>query len=663
MLLETDRVADVQQAITELEPGAAIEEISNAATRHNSSTPSDMSKKDAWLLGGVAVVFAIGLVFDPQLILLWHGLGRFAVFIPLYIVCGGTVLLKAARNIGRGQIFDENFLMSLATIGAILIGELPEAVGVMLFYQIGEFLQNRAVQRSRRSITALLAIRPDYAHLQMGREVKTVAPELVGVDDVILIKPGEKIPLDGIILEGDSQVDTAALTGEATPRRVQPDSTVLAGFINKTGLLRVRVSKTFGESSIAKVLDLVENATAQKARTEQFITQFARYYTPAVVVLATGVALLPPLITGASLSVWIYRALTLLVISCPCALVISIPLSYFGGIGGASRRGILIKGSNFLDVLANVTTVVFDKTGTLTQGVFDVVKVEPHGGFAQDDLLDLSAHAESHSNHPIAQSIRAAYGQKTDDARVSEHHEIEGRGILSQVDSRPVLAGNDQLLHDRQIDHSAEVCGIAGTVVHLAINQNYAGHLIVSDRLKADASLAIQALKAQGVTDLVMLTGDRQNVAQDVAQKLGIERHHAELLPEDKLRILEELLRAPSRRGKVAFVGDGVNDAPALARADVGIAMGALGADAAIETADVVIMDDSPAKIAEAIQIGKKTRKVVWQNIAFALGVKGLFIGLGAFGLASMWEAVFADVGVTLLAVLNALRTMHSTAH
>ncbi len=570
---------------------------------------------------------------------------------------GWTVLTTAGRNILRGQVFDENFLMTIATVGAIAIKQLPEAVGVMLFFKIGELFQELAVSKSRRSISSLLEICPDAANLKTANGIEVVSPERIEVGDTIIIKPGEKVPLDGQIIEGNSQVDTSALTGESVPRTVNVGETVLAGTINQTGLLTVTVTKLFGESSISRILDLVENASAKKAETEKFITKFARRYTPIVVISSLLVALIPPLvIPGATHAEWVYRALVLLVISCPCGLVISIPLGYFGGIGGAAKRGILVKGSTFLDTLSGVKAIAFDKTGTLTKGVFKVTEIVPYNGFKQDDLLRIAAEAEANSNHPIAKSIRTAYNRPIDESNISNYTEIAAHGIQATIEGKLVLAGNDRLMHRESIKH--DTCNVEGTVVHLAVDRIYAGYIIIADKIKEDAVQAIRDLKAAGVERIMMLTGDSQAVAQRIAKTLGVDTFAAELLPEDKVAAIEKLLGEFSKKGKVAFVGDGINDAPVIARADVGIAMGGLGSDAAIETADVVLMTDAPAKVAEAIQIGKKTHSIVWQNIIFALTVKAIFIGLGVMGLATMWEAVFADVGVALVAIFNATRVL-----
>ncbi|MEH2014955.1 heavy metal translocating P-type ATPase [Nostoc sp.] len=601
-------------------------------------------------------LYAPGVIFENQLHNTFYSIGEYLLFIPAYLLSGWSVLKTAGRNILKGRVFDETFLMAVATLGAIAIHKLPEAVGVMLFYKIGELFQDIAVSRSRNSIKALLEVRPDYANIQIDGELKKVSPETVKIGDIIVVKPGEKIPLDGEIIDGNSQVDTSALTGESVPRTVRLGETVLAGMINKMGVLSIKVTKLFDESSIAKILDLVQNAKSKKAETEKFITKFARYYTPIVVFTSLAVALLPPLfISGATSSEWVYRALILLVISCPCGLVISIPLGYFGGVGGAAKRGILVKGSTFLDSLNAVNTVVFDKTGTLTKGVFQVAKIVPQNGFNEQELLQLAAKVESHSNHPIAQSIRNAYGEKIDALDVRDYEEIAGYGIRAKVKNQVVIAGSDRLLHREKIAHDSQ---LEGTVIHLAVDDIYAGYIVIADELKEDARHAIQALKRMGVEKTVMLTGDNQAIASQIAQQLGIDTYEAELLPEEKVNAIEKLLSTAGKHGKVAFIGDGINDAPVIARADVGMAMGGLGSDAAIETADIVIMTDAPSKVAEAIQIARKTRQIVWQNIGFALAIKAVFIGLGIFGIATMWEAVFADVGVAMLAIFNATRAM-----
>ncbi|MDB9519101.1 heavy metal translocating P-type ATPase [Roseofilum reptotaenium CS-1145] len=599
------------------------------------------------------ILFLIGLIFNKPLQNTPFSLGEYVVLLPAYLISGWSVLTTAGRNILKGHIFDENFLMTIATLGAVAIHEIPEAVGVMLFFQVGELLQGYSIGRSRRSIKALLEVRPDSANLKVNGQIHPVSPESVNIGDIILVRPGEKVPLDGEILTGKSLVDTSALIGESVPRSVREGDTVLAGMINQSGVLTLRVTKRFNESSIAKILELVENASSKKADTEKFMTRFARYYTPVVVFLSLAVAIIPPLlITGASQAEWTYRALVLLVISCPCGLVISIPLGYFGGVGGAAKRGILVKGSTFLDALTQVKTVVFDKTGTLTKGTFNVTDVISDNGLTPTQLLELAATVESHSNHPVAQSIRTAYGKPIDETRVQDYEEISGHGIRAKVGNQMVLAGNDRLLHRENIPH--QVCTVEGTVAHLAVDGQYTGRIIIADELKEDAAEAIHTLQAQGI-QTAMLTGDSQSVADRAAQKLGLNQYRADLLPEDKVSALEDFLHQAHRtKSKVVFVGDGINDAPVIARADVGIAMGGLGSDAAIETADVVIMTDAPSKVVEAIQVAHKTRRIVWQNIVFALAVKGFFITLGAIGMANLWVAVFADVGVALVAIVNA---------
>lgn len=644
-------------------PGHARNDEHNHNHDHDHSHGEFNLKREIGVVGLVVVLFTLGLVFEKQLHETPFSVGEYAVFVPAYLLSGWSVLTSAGRTILKGRLFDENFLMTIATIGAFAIHLLPEAVAVMLFFRIGELFQEYAVGRSRRSIKSLLEVRPDYANLKLASgEVQKVSPETVNIGDLIVVKPGEKIPLDGKVINGNSQVDTSALTGESVPRTVRVGDAILAGTINRAGVLTIEVTKLFGESSIARILELVENASSKKAETEKFIRKFARIYTPIVVFVSLAVALIPPFFfipnaTAQDHFLWVYRALVLLVISCPCGLVISIPLGYFGGVGGAARRGILVKGSTYLDTLAAVKTVVFDKTGTLTQGVFNVTEIIPKNGLDATQLLALAAQVESHSNHPVAQSIRAAYGEQINDSMVEDYEEIAGHGIQAIVNDRVVLAGNDRLLHRENIDH--DVCSVDGTVVHLAVDRTYAGRIIISDELKPDAIEAIRSLKALGVERTMMLTGDSQSVAVGVTRTLGLDGYQAELLPEDKVSAIEKLLQETAKgRGKVAFVGDGINDAPVIARADVGIAMGGLGSDAAIETADVVIMTDAPSKVAEAIQVGKKTHRIVVQNIVVAMGIKALFVVLGAFGVASLWEAVFADVGVALLSILNATRVV-----
>ena len=562
----------------------------------------------------VVVLFIGGLIFEEKLHNTPYSIGEYLVFIPAYLLSGWNVLTSAGRNILRGRFFDENFLMTIATLGAVAIHKLPEAVGVMLFFKIGELFQEFAVGRSRQSIKSLLEIRPDYANLKDNGDIKKVAPETVVIGDIILVKPGEKIPLDGEIIDGNSQLDTSALTGESVPRTVKVGETVLAGTINQTGVLTVKVTKLFGEPSISRILELVENARSKKAETEKMISKFASYYTPFVVFASLAVALIPPLFisgaTNADRFLWVYRALVLLVISCPCGLVISIPLGYFGGIGGAAKRGILVKGATFLDTLTAVKIVVLDKTGTLTKGVFKVAKVVPTNGFTQTEFMAIAAQVESQSNHPVAKSIMEAYGRKIDSSDVKDYEEIAGHGIRAKVNNQIVLAGNDRFLHRENILH--DVCNAEGTVVHLAIDNRYAGYILIADELKEDAVQAIRDLKKLGVERIVMLTGDNQAVADSVARKLGLDSYLAELLPEGKVEAIEKLIGESRKGDKIVFVGDGINDAPVLARADVGIAMGGLGSDAAIETADVVIMADAPSKVAEAIKIARKTHNIVW---------------------------------------------------
>lgn len=580
--------------------------------------------------------------------------------IPYFIV-GFDVLKKAGIGIIHGQVFDENFLMTVATVGAIILGENTESVAVMLFYQVGELFQSVAVGKSRKNIAALMDIRPDYANIEAEGELQRVEPDEVPVGSMIVIKPGEKVPLDGVIVEGSSAINLSALTGESVPKDAGEGDAVISGSINLTGLLRARTTKGFEESTVSKILELVENSSMKKARTENFITKFARYYTPIVCFSALAIAVLPPIISAAAgmdpqVFSWIQRALTFLVISCPCALVISIPLSFFGGIGGASDRGILIKGSNYMEVLSKVKTVVFDKTGTLTEGVFEVTETAPENGFSKDELLHYSAHAESYSDHPISKSIRNAYSGEVDKTKVKDVEEVSGHGVKATVEGRKVAAGNRKLM--KLLGIFPEPCSKVGTEVHTAVEGTYAGLLLISDRIKKETPEAIERLRAEGVKKIVMLTGDAKKTAEAVGKEAGVDIVKSELLPSDKVDELEELLREEKNKGSVAFVGDGVNDAPVLTRADVGIAMGALGSDAAIEAADVVLMDDDPRKIALAIRISKKTLSIAYENIVFAIGVKILFLVLGAIGLVGMWWAIFADVGVMIIAVLNAVRAL-----
>ena len=572
-----------------------------------------------------------------------------------YLAVGGGVLKQAARNVFRGELFDENALMSIATLGAIAIGQIPEAIAVMLFYFIGEMLQDHAVKRSRSAISSLVQLRPEEVWVREGDELRRASPEEVQLGQEIVVKAGERIPLDGVVVEGETFVDTSVLTGESVPRRLSPGDTALAGMVNTEGLLVIKTTKPFGESAIARILALVEEAASRKAKTEKMITSFSRYYTPTVVALAAAVAILPPLVFGASFSTWLYRALVLLVISCPCALVVSVPLGYFGGLGRASKEGILVKGANYLDVLSKLDAVAFDKTGTLTEASFQVTEIHPANGFTPQEVLEPAAKLEAASNHPIAKAIITSYGQDVDPLAISDYQEVPGFGIKGTIAGEQVILGTDKFMHKEGIPHSDAFCETVGTTVHVTVAGQYRGYLIVADRIKPQSAQAIRELRQLGIEKLVMLSGDDESVAVNVGRELGLDEVHAELLPEDKVEKLEEL-----RRGRIlAFVGDGINDAPVLSRADVGIAMGGLGSDAAIEAADVVIMDDNLSKLSRGIRVARKTRRIVSQNIIFALGVKSLFMLLGLFGISGIWLAVFADVGVTLLAILNSLRTLH----
>lgn len=634
----------IEGIVKKIEPDVKVVfegNTSKANTKENDDDDEDNNKKEIarLIIGGA--IFAVGMIFNFQN---WLEL---TLFLISYIIVGGPVVLKAIKGIARGQVFSEHFLMSVATIGAFFIGEYPEGVAVMMFYLVGELFQDLAVGHSRKSISALMDIRPDYANLKIGDEIKKVSPEEVNIGDIIVVKPGEKVPLDGKVLDGTSMVDTAALTGESIPRELVPGSDALSGFINKNGVLTVEVTKDFGESTVSKILDLVQNASSRKAPTEQFITKFARYYTPVVVFGALALAIIPPLVVpGATFSEWIYRALVFLVVSCPCALVISIPLGFFGGIGGASKRGILVKGSNYLEALNNVEMVVFDKTGTLTKGVFEVVEVNAQIDYTDDELIEYAAYAESHSSHPIALSILKVYKKEIDFSKIDDYKEIAGHGLSVKLADKEVLAGNAKLMVSENIKYQ-EIETI-GTVVHIAINKKYAGNIVISDEVKEDSAEAIKGLKALGVGKIVMLTGDIKAVGEKIGKQLGLDEVYSELLPADKVEKIESLEAKKSHRGKIVFVGDGINDAPVLARADIGMAMGGLGSDAAIEAADIVIMTDEPSKIVTAIKVAKRTRNIVMQNIVFALGVKAIFLVLGAAGVASMWEAVFADMGVAI---------------
>lgn len=622
-----------------------------------------MSKKQKKMLVRIIIAAAlmIGLKFVPI-----EGIQRFLLYLIPYFIIGYDILKKAGKGILNRQVFDENFLMAVATIGAIAValtdnGDYTEAIAVMLFYQVGELFQSYAVGKSRKNISELMDIRPDYANIEQDGETVEVDPDEVAIGSIIVVKPGEKVPIDGVIEEGNATLNTSALTGESLPREVTVGDEVVSGCINMTGVLRIRTTKEFGESTVSKILDLVENSSSKKSRSENFISKFAKYYTPAVCIGALALAVLPPIVRILAMGVapnwgdWVYRALTFLVISCPCALVISIPLSFFAGIGGASREGVLVKGSNYLETLSQTKYVVFDKTGTMTKGVFEVNGIH-HGGLPDEKVLEYAAYAESFSNHPISKSIKKAYGKDIDKNRVTDVEEIGGNGIVARVDGISVAVGNDKLM--KRIGVEYKDCHHVGTVVHVAVDNKYEGHILISDVIKPTSKDAIKALHKAGVAKTVMLTGDAKRVADEVAKELCIDEVHSELLPADKVTCVEELLAAKGEREKLAFVGDGINDAPVLSRADIGIAMGSMGSDAAIEAADVVLMDDDPLKIAKAIKISRKCLRIVYQNIAFALGVKAICLVLGALGIASMWLAIFADVGVMVLAVLNAIRAL-----
>lgn len=657
--IETDNIDKIKIRIQEIEPEVEVILPSSVEPFAKTSfTISELAENKFAIIKIVLVITILifGMAYENLIHNTQFKWAEYFVFITAYLISGWKIILKAAKNIFKGKIFDENFLMTIATIGAFALDEMAEGVAVMLFYVVGEMFQDIAVNRSRKSIKALLEIKPDYANLKTNAETKKVSPESVKVGEHIIVKAGEKIPLDGEIIEGNSFVETSALTGESVPRKVREKDNVLAGMINQSGLLTIRVTKLFNESSISKILELVENATSKKAQTEKFITTFAKYYTPVVFFGALLLAVLPPLFfAGQTFDDWIYRALVVLVISCPCALVISIPLGYFGGIGAASRRGILVKGSNYLDALTKVKKVVFDKTGTLTKGEFKVSEITTANGFSKENILEYAAYSEAHSNHPIAISILEAYSKALDNTRVKNVNEISGYGISAVVDEKEILIGNDKLLHKENIEH--DVCNVEGTVVHVVVNKKYAGYIIISDRIKDDAIETVSSLKQKGIKT-VMLTGDNKSTTEVYAKKLGIKEYYYELLPENKVEHIEKLIKQSNKGDNVAFVGDGINDAPVIARADVGIAMGALGSDAAVETADVVLMTDSPMQVVHSIEIAKRTRMIVWQNIFFAMGVKLFFILLGIFGIATMWEAVFGDMGVAIIAILNAMRVM-----
>lgn len=607
-------------------------------------------KKKLWKIIISAILFALAFVFKAQ-----YELISSVMFTVSYIIVGYDIVIKALKNITRGKVFDENFLMTVATIGAFCIGELPEAVAVMLFYQVGEMFQDYAVDKSRKSVAALMDIRPDYAVVVRDRYAKKVSPDEVKIDEIILVKPGEKIPLDGIVTEGKSTLNTLALTGEALPRSVDVGDEVLSGSINNDGVLKIKVIKEFGESTVSKILDLVENASSKKSKSENFISKFAKYYTPVVVIIAVMLGIFPPLLFKQPFNIWVYRALSFLVVSCPCAIVVSVPLSFFGGIGASSRMGVLVKGSNYLEALSKVEVIVCDKTGTLTEGVFKVQKIVANG-VSENELIKYAAYAESFSNHPISLSLKEAYGDKIDDKKVSDVKEISGKGVYAKVEGKEILVGNEKLLKENGIEFptSNEI----GTIVYVAINHEYAGFIVISDKIKEDTYIAIDLFKKNNVKKVVMLTGDKKSISEAVSKELNLDEYHSELLPQDKVEIVERLMKEKAEEGKLLFVGDGINDAPVLALSDIGIAMGGLGSDAAIEAADVVVMTDEPSKIAGAIKISKKTMRIVKENIIMALAVKISVLVLVSIGIATMWSAVFADVGVSMIAVLNALRIL-----
>ena len=639
---------DVEVSEKQLEATAPVKKDEKAAVYN------DEDKKRTIRLAVGAVVYAIGMALTVFAKL--PTLAELAFLIVAYVILGWDVVWQAVKNITRGQVFDEHFLMSVSTIGAFAIGEYPEAVAVMLFYQVGEFFQSLAVKRSRKSISDLMDIRPDSATVKRNGVLQVVSPESVAVGEIIVVKPGEKIPLDGIVVDGESMLDTKALTGESVPRSIRKGDEALSGCINQSGLLTLKVTKSFGESTVSKITDLVENASARKAPTENFITTFARYYTPVVVGMAAVLAIIPPLVLGGGWSEWLRRGFVFLIVSCPCALVISIPLTFFGGIGAASKRGVLVKGSNYLEALNKVSVVVFDKTGTLTKGVFEVANIIPAAGYQKEQVLEYAAQAESYSNHPIAKSILATYGKPIDQKQFSDFEEISGHGISVMVQGKKVLAGNSKLMESEKIAYAA--CDAAGTKFYVAADGSYVGCILIADEVKPDSKCAIAELKKIGVEKTVMLTGDDERIGKSVADELGLDAYYAQLWPDQKVEKLEMLDKQKRQGSKLAFVGDGINDAPVLARADVGIAMGGLGSDAAIEAADVVLMTDEPSKLVEAIDVAKATKRIVMQNIVIALGIKSVFLVLGALGMAGMWEAVFGDVGVTIIAVLNAMRIL-----
>ncbi len=608
-------------------------------------------KKDASKIIIALILFCIAFIVDFK-----NELINNIIYIISYLIVGLEVLKEAIENIAKGEVFDENFLMSIATIGAFAIGEFPEAVCVMLFYQVGELFQSYAVDKSRKSISTLMDIRPDFANVERNRKIEKVSPNNVNIGEIIVVKPGEKIPLDGCVIEGKSSLDTKALTGEALPRDITIGEEALSGCINLNGVIKIKVTKKYGESTVSKILDLVENASSKKSKSENFITKFAHYYTPTVVIIAVFLAILPPLIIkNATFSDWLYRALSFLVVSCPCALVISIPLSFFGGIGGASKIGILVKGSNYLEQLAKTEIMVFDKTGTLTQGVFEVQKVEAID-ISQEELLKITAYSENYSNHPISLSVKKTYNKEIDEKQIVKTEEISGQGIIAKIGEQDVLVGNEKLMDENKIKYTKS--NDVGTILYVAINRKFAGYIVIADKIKEDSEKTIKSLKQENIKQTIMLTGDKKAVGESVAKKLGLDKVYTELLPDEKVEKVESLLKEKSKKGKLAFVGDGINDAPVLAISDIGIAMGGLGSDAAIEAADVVLMTDEPSKIVSAIKLSKKTMRIVRENIVFAISIKVLVLILSAFGISTMWEAVFADVGVSVLAAINALRAL-----
>ena len=658
LVLEYENVAngerilgDVKNIINKIEQGVEI--VEKKLAHKEELEENNTIKLEIFKLIGALVIYVAAIMFKSSEVI------RLSLFIAAYLLAGWQVISSALRNLFKGQLFDENFLMTIATIGAFAIREYPEAVAVMIFFNIGEIFQDMAVDRSRRSIKALMNIRPDHANLVLGNTIEEVSPEDVRIGDIILVKPGERVPLDGTVVKGDTSLDTAALTGESMPRIVKPGDQVLSGSIVKEKMITLRVDKEYSQSTVAKILDLVENAALKKAPTENFITKFARVYTPAVVAIALSIALIPTLFYGfETFSQWLYRALIFLVVSCPCALVVSIPLSFFGGIGGASKKGILVKGGNYLEALNNIHTVVFDKTGTLTEGVFKVNEIKNEEDYAAEALLEYAATAESFSDHPIALSIKEAYGKTIDPTSIKFHENITGKGIRAGTQLGEILVGNEKLMDEKDIDFKK--VETSDTIVHVAVENKYAGHIIISDKIKKDSKNTVKALKEAGIKRIVMLTGDNKATAMKVKEALELDEAYYELLPHEKVEMLEKIKNEKIENGNVVFIGDGINDAPVLTMADIGIAMGGLGSDAAIEASDIVIMTDEPSKLVEAIKIAAFTRKIVWQNILLALGVKLAVLALGALGFATMWEAVFADAGVALLAVLNAMRVIRN---